>query len=821
MTDVPTYSGLAGTEVDVIYGLMSKHADSSLAWTTLDFAWQRDRALLEAIDGALSDAASEMPGVKARKPRWLDGLVQRELRSGSQARWWREQSVRIRKMERFGRIRLMERLGLISLVPDDTYVLAMISALGPNKSDTLRADPELVERGLWRVFEVEGGGEVSLTNVDRLYGGQWRNAFLELTADGTIDRTRVLAECLEALGRDFAAYPAAWFSATFLALEPSAEEMSVLQAALRRLLAAPGAATVAFTLKQLTVVQKAGLLEIEETLQALAPATLVKAKGRALDALRLAKALAGGREAAASTVATTALGHPHADVQRTAADMLRKFGDFEAVAMVTDDLSPSVQRDLGLAVTVVPEEPASTIQPRSPIPSAATAADLAERTAALLEDASDVGELEAVLAALVSPGSEGVLGPLRKRAKSVVARGRYTDVGDSWLPGQVARLVLGMLGEPVPPAEPNVPALRFITRRVAELRRSEAPLLATPDMPGGWVSPSALVDRLAANPEPRHHDLIAALLRLHPDGRAELAAPTLPAAVTFALDGIEPARRLLGSGREGPAAWWTAAERSRGPYGEREVPTLDGDIQTHTWQEVFRGYLDARYAVTTSSTRKPVDDQPTTLLAQTIGQLGGGGYGSSFLGDWIPNLAALWPHDAEHFLAHTCMTVLESPGWTDAAHDVARVLDALARHPGRMGVLATHTLAAGLSATQRHHRLHAVDAFVDLVPSGRIAAGDIASAMAWQATAWPATRWAESLASISQTPGAAASVIDILTALLPQLPTDHRSLNKLLDLLRDETIRQGISISEPTLTGWLGQLGGSSAAAKTARQLLG
>jgi hypothetical protein len=102
-----------------------------------------------------------------------------------------------------------------------------------------------------------------------------------------------------------------------------------------------------------------------------------------------------------------------------------------------------------------------------------------------------------------------------------------------------------------------------------------------------------------------------------------------------------------------------------------------------------------------------------------------------------------------------------------------------------------------------------------------MAAGDIASAMARYATVWPANRWAESLASISQTPGAATSVIDILTALLPQLPTDHRSLNKLLDLLRDETIRQGISISEPTLTGWLGQLGGSSAAAKTARQLLG
>jgi hypothetical protein len=223
--------------------------------------------------------------------------------------------------------------------------------------------------------------------------------------------------------------------------------------------------------------------------------------------------------------------------------------------------------------------------------------------------------------------------------------------------------------------------------------------------------------------------------------------------------------------------------------------------------------------MTTSNSNKPVDDQPTELLAQKSDGWGGG-YRSRFLGDWIPHLAAVWPHDAEHFLAQTCLTVLESPSWTETAHDVAGVLDALARHPGRMGVLATHTLAAGVSATQRDHRLHAVDAFVDLVPSGRIAAGDLASAMARYADAWPANRWAESLVAITHAPNAASSVVDVLTALIPQLLTDHRGLNRLLDLLRDETLRQGIRISDPTLIGWLRQLSGSSAAAKTASQLL-
>lgn len=812
MSELPSYSALAGADVAAIYGLMSRRAES-VASTTYEFTWQRDQALLEATDGALGDAATGLTGAEARKPQWLDGLVQRELRAAAEAFWSRE---------RFVRIRLLERLGLIALEPDDTYVLAMISAIGPNKADTLRADSELVENALWRVFEVEGGGEVSLTNVDRFGGEEWRKTFLELTADEMLDRARVLAQCLDALGRDFAAYRAGWFSATFLALKPTVHELTVLQPALRRLLAAPVPATVGFALKQLSLVQKAGLLDVEETLQALPPATLVKAKGTALGALRLAGLVGVGREVMASTVATTALGHPHADVQRSAAELLRRFGDSEAVAMATDGLLPSVRQDLGLVVSVVTEESMAMDQPLAPIPARATKEDLAERTAALLEDASDSGELEAVMAALVSPGAEGVLVPLRKRAKSVVARGPRTDLGEAWLPGQVARLVLGLLGEAIPPAEPALPALRFITRRLAELRQTAAPLLATPDSPGGWVSASALLDRLAVNPEPRHHDLIAALLRLHPDGRAEVTASRLPAAVRFALDGIEPGRRLLRNGREGPAAWWTAAERSRGPYGDSEAPTLGGEIRTHTWQENGRDPPSryTRFAITTSNSNKPVDDQPTELLAHKSDGWGGGGFNSRLAGEWIPHLAAIWPHDAEHFLAQTCLTVLESPSWTETAQDVARVLDALARHPGRMGVLATHTLAAGVSATQRDHRLHAVDAFVDLVPSGRIATGDLASAMARYADAWPANRWAESLAAITHAPNAAASVVEVLTALIPRLRTDHRGLNKLLDLLRDETLRQGVRFSDPTLIGWLRQLSGSSAAASTARQLL-
>jgi hypothetical protein len=367
MGELPSHSALAGVDPGTIYGLLAHHADPAVS-DAYEFAWQRDKALIGAIDAALLDAAEGRVGMAGKKPRWLDGLVQRELSAASRDFW---------SQERFVRIRLLERLGVVEVEPDDTYILAMVSALGTDKAEKLRGDPELVERALWRVFEVEGGGEVSLTNVDRFGGEGWRRAFLELTSDGTLDRERVLAECLRALDRDFAAYRAGWFSATFLALRPSDDELTASQRALRSLLAAPVQATVAFALKQLIRVQKAGKLEVEETLVALPPATLVKAKGTALHALRLARSAGPDHADALVNVAETALGHTNADVQRAAADVLANRGAARTVVTAVDHLAPSVRQDLGFDLGVIaPQEPAALRQAFLPIPDPVTTTDL-------------------------------------------------------------------------------------------------------------------------------------------------------------------------------------------------------------------------------------------------------------------------------------------------------------------------------------------------------------------------------------------------------------------------------------------------------------
>jgi hypothetical protein len=803
MRVLPSYDAISGVGPGAFNGLLAGHAEG-VAKATYEHVWERDRALIQAVDAALHDAAEGHGAAECSRPRWLLPLIQKDLRRSSGSYW---------SGESFVRARLLERIGVVSLEADDTYVLAMISGIGEDISAKLRADAELVESAVWRLFEVEGGGEVSLANVDRFRGDVWRATFLELCADGTLDRGRVLRECLHALGRDFVAYRAQWFSATFLAFEPGAEEVAALQPELRRLLGASVPATVGFALKQLLQLLKAGRLDLAETLAALAPATQVKAKGTALEAVKIARAGVASRPDAVADVARAALAHPHADVQRAAVALLEATGDQASVIDAVEDLAPSVRVDLGLATALATAAAEAPVGQRvRPAPEPVAMEDLAERVAALLEDASDVGALEAVLDALVQPDSERGLAPLRKRALAVVARGPRTDMRDSWLPGQVARLVLGLLGEPAPEAPIILSAQKFVVRRLGELREHPGPLLALPDLPGGWVSADALVRRLASGPRPRHHDLVAALLRLHPEGREDAARTTreLPPAVRFALDGNGQSRH------EGPEAWWVAARRSRAPYATDEVPRASGEPERYDWNDngKDRHYWSVRFSMVaptgSGGSWDGQDDQPTELPGELAA--------FSALADWIPTLAAVWPHDAEHGLALTCSSVLDAPGW-ELSHDVPRALDALAQAPGRLGDLAALTLAAGLSASHRHHRLHAVDAFVDLVPTGRLQVEGIAAALVRYAVVWPAGRWAESLASAARAPGGGPAVIDLLTALLPQLALDHRGLNKLLDVLDEQILRRSTRVTEPALLAWLGGFTGSSAAARTARRL--
>jgi hypothetical protein len=69
----------------------------------------------------------------------------------------------------------------------------------------LEQDPALLSDELWQLFDCEGTGELSLAAYDKFVhqSKSWLEAFVTMSADGTIDRSRVLMATLEALQRDF------------------------------------------------------------------------------------------------------------------------------------------------------------------------------------------------------------------------------------------------------------------------------------------------------------------------------------------------------------------------------------------------------------------------------------------------------------------------------------------------------------------------------------------------------------------------------------------------------------------------------------------
>jgi hypothetical protein len=644
----------------------------------------------------------------------------------------------------------------------------------------------------------------------------------------------------------------------FTKLRPAAGELVALLASLRELLRSPVPATIAFATKYLTAVDKAGALDDEEYLANCAPAMAVPAKTAPIAAIDLAGKVVTRRPDLATPVRDAVahgLAHPHRDVQSRALAVLRALDARDVVAAQLDLLEPSVRQAaaewLGVVKAQAPPAPeAAHPEPHERAPIDLTIAELA---ATLLAGNIDPWDIEQFLARLVATTAVAdELAPVRKQARSVYGAERHSRS----LRYSIAAVVLMALGERDEPRDRHSapmpsgasPFLRghLLVNRLAEVsnvlsgRQQGGQLLATPTDPAGWLDPRTLVARFAATARfeaaPAHHDLVAALLRLATDGRDEaLAAAThLPgeagAALRYALGGV-PAKV------ETPALW-VAAARARAPFDDDPVlidAGLDGAGQgraakyalelipnVNRYDDGSGGRVRTFTWWTAALTVDPVSvreapDQPTVLAPRKFKSPG-----SDVTPDWLPWLATVWPHDAEPFFAATFGDVLFASGVNaEVTYGTAAILDTLVAHPGRLGPVATATLAAGLSTRELAHRTRAVEAFTALVPGNRIPAAQLVDAMASLAGHCTATRWAATLRDVAAVgPAAALSVVDVLARLLPRLPYDHQALHALVSALHEESLRINAMPSGEPLTSWLAGFTGSSTGAKAAKRLL-
>ncbi len=306
---------------------------------------------LDALPGP--DTTAKL--IADRRPPWVAELVE-ELLEGGGRRW--------------GAWAIVWELlsgGLIDEPPiqHDGWVAGLVygfgrSVCGPRLArdrgalaDELAEHLELLEPTIWRLFEVEGGGEESLAAHDKYSAKDWTwiEGLATLAERGRLDRSRLIDASLDALERDFAAFRAGWFGRFHERLAPTLDERAERAPRYIDLLASGVKTTVSFALKALEALAKGKRLDGAAFVAGVFPALRAEAKGTVKKALAMLARVAKTEKTLKLEVARAAapgLSHEAVDVQENALELLEKLGDpaDPETAEVVDEMAEHVAASL-------------------------------------------------------------------------------------------------------------------------------------------------------------------------------------------------------------------------------------------------------------------------------------------------------------------------------------------------------------------------------------------------------------------------------------------------------------------------------------------
>jgi hypothetical protein len=262
--------------------------------------------------------------MSARRPPWINEWAELILQ------WSPANHSLVRRLVRDGLCRRPTNdnylLGLLNLHDDD------LGRFGDVRKGML-ADPDFLEDDLWKLFEIEGGGEYSLANRDKFAHkpeNRWSDSLVQLAYEEKLPRDRLLDASLDALERDFAQYRAGWFSRFHEALKPTLDERAARTKRYLALLGSRIPPTVSFALKAISQLEKAKRLSPELVVEHIGPALFARAKGTVLAGVGLlSRAVANSPQTSRAAVhlAATALGHDSVEVQKAALELIQKYGD--------------------------------------------------------------------------------------------------------------------------------------------------------------------------------------------------------------------------------------------------------------------------------------------------------------------------------------------------------------------------------------------------------------------------------------------------------------------------------------------------------------
>ncbi|MEM9780985.1 MAG: DUF6493 family protein [Pseudomonadota bacterium] len=764
------------------------------------------------------------------------------------------------------------RQGLCTRPEGDGLILAYYA----HGSGTALAEdePGFASHDVWRFFEVEGGGELSLASHDKYTAeaGQWSTIVLAMCREGALDRARLLDASLDALERDFGQFRVGWYARLHGALTPTEAEMAVRTTRYLRLLASPIPPTVSFAMKALRTLDKAGALTVEALLAEIGPALQARQKATVTSALQLLGAAAKRapeRSAEIAGMAATALIHEAADVQAKALDLVERLdavaeeGVQATLAAHLDAAAPSLRPRLAAMLGTKAEAPAATvatpdIDTATPVAAPVAPVDGVDAAIALfldvLETCRDPIAVERAIDGIARFGAaarsvDAKLSPVAKRGRQLLERGGTVKLrlalaatGVAWAEGEPVRTVLARsLPETRYDAIPENSTLQVFLRRNDEVIAAvhagrSTPMLSLPSDETARVDPGDLVDRLAAHRAGGHaappHDLALALLRLGTGGREAAVARLKPAseaerATAFALGAdAKPA---------GDPVLWVGAWAARAP------DTVHPDIRRMVGQTVPDAGTPATLTLTVEREGRPpyfwcrpridIAPEPVAETQRFASSLRLTQRSDGFLADSpcsttfedIAWSSILWPGRAEPFFACAIRAMDTDQKLTD--HFCLAYLEPLFRPGATCGPMALAALAYYLASADKAVTTLTVDAIAALVERRRLSADDFAAALQrFIATATlPFGRWVRGLRDVSAISPAHAAFVRAAIAALLRLQSEGeapREFGAMLELLFELHCAAGTVVDDPDARERLSMLDGGGKTGTFARKLL-
>lgn len=451
--------------------------------------------------------------------------------------------------------------GFIQNIDSETFILNIMGALPRSVSNDYAIDLKsfgsknsFFEHYVWRLFEVEGSGEVSLAAHDKFSApdATWNHCLLEAERNGLVPRERLLDASLDALDRGFSQFRAGWHSRFHEDLKPTREERFQRIDKYAQLLGSTIPPTVTFAINALSETDKEYPLPPDLLARAVEPVLVAKTKTTALAALKLIdSAIVRNPNSRINlcSVASNALLHESPEVQKHAVQLFDKHNLVIEEPLRThimqymDAVSPSVRKSLDkllsrgaernravtrstLARYAYSSEPRpNPLDVASALSPIETVDELIASCTYLLEHLYDAIELERIydgairLCDALPADFQSRCAPLRKRIIALQTRNEYNrdilalvNFFARWFAGETKEFL-----------SPLSAMSELIVRRYSNIleqveAKNTLPLLSIPTQRNGFIEPNALAERwnawITAGKSPSPEDQAIALLRL-------------------------------------------------------------------------------------------------------------------------------------------------------------------------------------------------------------------------------------------------------------------------------------------------------------------